>query len=222
MIEVIENIRYNERAGFEPCPDLMLVWLTSLFRLRKDTKNNRIQERGEGMEDAKMSGLDALEKTAEISEFKWYIFDIIYEGMEQDGIVKSKFSLDKEDSDAVCFIIRDGSLFVCGRDGEDTRQHRNIYHAVCDFFNRIYENEENKEEAVTRFLIRTLDLPTLMKKPSRSLLRDQISKCQEEIGALEEKIKEEPGKKGEAMLTLNRIYLKGLKEKMEKHHGETV
>jgi hypothetical protein len=24
------------------------------------------------------------------------------------------------------------------------------------------------------------------------------------------------------MLTLNRIYLKGLKEKMEKHHGETV
>jgi len=27
MIEVIENIRYNERAGFEPCPDLMLFGL---------------------------------------------------------------------------------------------------------------------------------------------------------------------------------------------------
>uniref|UniRef100_UPI0032613DC1 hypothetical protein n=1 Tax=Clostridium sp. NkU-1 TaxID=1095009 RepID=UPI0032613DC1 len=51
-------------------------------------KNDRIQERGEGMEETKKSGLEELEKAAEISGFKWYIFDIIYEGLEQDGIEK--------------------------------------------------------------------------------------------------------------------------------------
>lgn len=173
------------------------------------------------MEDTKRCGLEALEKMAEISEFKWYIFDIINEGVEQDGIEKSKFSLDKEDADAVCFIIGDGSFSVCGRAKEASKDHHNIYYAVCDFFNRIYENEEKAEEAVTRFLIRTLDLPALMKKPSRSMLRDQICKCQKEVGALEEKIKIEPGKKEEAMLSLKRVYLKGLKEKMERYFGET-
>jgi len=174
------------------------------------------------MEDTKRCGLEALEKTAEISEFKWYIFDILNEGLEQDGIEKSKFSLDKEDADAVCFIIGDGSFSVCGRVKEASKDHQNIYHAVCDFFDRIYGNEEKAEEAVTRFLIRTLDLPALMKNPSRSMLRDQICKCQEEVNALEEKIKKEPEKKEEAMLSLKRIYLKGLNEKMERYFGETV
>jgi hypothetical protein len=185
-------------------------------------KNHRIQERGEGMEETKKSGLEELEKAAEISGFKWYIFDMIYEGLEQDGIEKSKFSLDKEETDAVCFIIRDGSFTVCGRARGNIRQHHSIYHGVCDFFDRIYESEENTEKAVTRFLIRTLDLPALMKKPSRSMLRDQICKYQKETDALEEKIKKEPGKKEETMLSLNRIYLKELKKKMEKHYGETV
>lgn len=206
MIEVIENIRYNRKAGFQ----------------EKVLKNNWIQERGEGMEDTKRCGLEALEKTTEISEFKWYIFDIINEGMEQDGIEKSKFSLDKEKADAVCFTVGDGSFSVCGRGKEAAKQHHNIYHAVCDFFDRIYENEANAEKAVTRFLIRTLDLPSLMKKPSRSMMRDQISKCQEEVDALEEKIKKEPGKKEETMLSLNRVYLKGLNEKMERYFGEKI
>jgi len=184
--------------------------------------NNRIQERGEGMEDTKRCGLEAIEKTTEISEFKWYIFDIINEGMEQDGIENSKFSLDTEKADAVCFAVGDGSFSVCGRGREAVKQHHNIYHAVCDFFNRIYENEGNAEKAVTRFLIRTLDLPALMKKPSRSMLIDQISRCQEEVDALEEKIKKEPGKKEETMLSLNRVYLKELKEKMERNFGETI
>ncbi len=174
------------------------------------------------MEDTKRCGLEALEKIAEISEFKWYIFDIISEGVEQDRIETSKFSLDKENADAVCFMIGDGNFSVCGRAKEAFKDHDNIYHAVCDFFNRIYENEEKAEEAVTRFLIRTLDLPALMKKPSRSMLRDQICKCQEEVNALEEKIKKEPEKKEEAMLSLKRIYLKGLNEKMERYFGETV
>jgi len=39
---------------------------------------------------------------------------------------------------------------------------------------------------------------------------------------LEEKIKKEPEKKEEAMLSLKRIYLKGLNEKMERYFGETV
>jgi len=189
---------------------------------RKSIKKYRLQKRGEGMEDTKRCGLEALEKTAEISEFKWYIFDIINEGVEQDGIEKSKFSLDKENADAVCFMIGDGNFSVCGRAKEASKDHHNIYHAICDFFNRIYENEEKAEEAVTRFLIRTLDLPALMKKPSRSMLRDQICKCQEEVNALEEKIKKEPAKKEEAMLSLKRIYLKGLNEKMERYFGETV
>ncbi|PJJ27879.1 hypothetical protein H171_1360 [[Clostridium] celerecrescens 18A] len=206
MIEVIENIRYNVNACFQ----------------EKVLKNNRIQERGEGMEDTKRCGLEALEKTTEISEFKWYIFDIINEGLEQDGIEKSKFSLDKKKADAVCFTVGAGSFSICGKGGEAVKQHHNIYHAVCDFFNRIYENEENTENAVTRFLIRTLDLPALMKKPSRSMLRDQINKCQEEIDALEEKMQKEPGKKEETMLSLNKVYLKGLKEKMERNFGETI
>jgi hypothetical protein len=201
----------------------MLVWPAGLFQFSgKEMKNDRIQERGEGMEETKKSGLEELEKAAEISGFKWYIFDIIYEGLEQDGIEKNKFSLDKEEADTVCFIIRDGSFTVCGRAGENIRQHHSIYHGICDFFDRIYESEENTEKAVTRFLIRTLDLPALMKKPSRSMLRDQICKYQKETEALEEKIKKEPGKKEETMLSLNRIYLKELKEKMEKHYGETV
>ncbi len=206
MIEVTENIRYNGKAGFQ---EKVLI-------------NNRIQERGEGMEDTKMCGLEALEKMAEISEFKWYIFDIINEGLEQDGIEKSKYSLDVKKADAVCFTVGDGSFSVCGRGKEAAKQHHNIYHAVCDFFNRIYENEGNAEKAVTRFLIRTLDLPALMKKPSHSMLRDQISKCQEEVDALEEKIKKDPGKKEAAMLSLKRVYLKGLKEKMERYFGETI
>jgi len=45
---------------------------------------------------------------------------------------------------------------------------------------------------------------------------------QEEIDALEEKMQKEPGKKEETMLSLNRVYLKGLKEKMERFFGETV
>ena len=174
------------------------------------------------MEDMKAPGLEAFEKTAEISEFKWYIFDMIYEGMEQDGIEKSKFSLDKEDPDAVCFIIRDGNLTVCGKGGGSSVQHHNFYHAICDFFNKVYENEEKAEAAVTRFLVRTLDLPSLMKMPSRSMLKDQINRCREEMEALEEKIKKEPGKKEEARLSLIRIYLKGLNEKMEKYYGERV
>ena len=130
------------------------------------------------MEDMKAPGLEAFEKTAEISESKCYIFDMIYEGMEQD--------------------------------------------AICDFSNKIYENEEKAEAAVTRFLVRTLDLPVLMKMPSRSMLKDQIYRCREEMDALEEKIKKEPGKKEEARLSLNRLYLKGLNEKMEKYYGEMV
>ncbi|ADL04833.1 hypothetical protein [Lacrimispora saccharolytica] len=176
----------------------------------------------EDMKDMKAPGLEALEKTVEISEFKWYIFDILNEGMEQDGIEKSKFSLNQEEPDAVSFIIRDGALIVCGKGGEASIHHHNFYHAVCDFFNRIYENEEKAEAAVTRFLVRTLDLPGLMKIPSRSMLKDQICRCRKEINALEEKIKNEPGKTDEAMLSLKRIYVKGLKEKIEKYYGESL
>lgn len=174
------------------------------------------------MEDMRARGLEAFEKATEISEFKWYIFDIIYEGMKQDGIEESRFSLDKEETNTVCFVIRDGNLMVCGKAGEASRQHQNFYHAICDFFNRVYEDDEKAEAAITRFLIRTLDLPALMKKPSHSMLKAQICDCREEIKALEEKLKREPDKKKEAMLSLKRIYLKGLTEKMEKHYGEMV
>ena len=221
MIEVIEDIRYNKNTGVKPALNLKTFWFAGMIRLSGKAQNNRIQERGEGMEDRKTNGLEALEKASEFSGFKWYIFDMIHEGLEQDGIEKSQFSLDKEEPAAVCFLVGDGSLMVCGKAGEDSRQHDDFYHAVCDFFNRIYEDEEKAENAVTRFLIRTLDLPALMKMPSRSMLKDQICRCREEINDLEEKIKKEPLKKSEAMLSLNRIYLKGLNEKLKKHYGET-
>ncbi len=174
------------------------------------------------MEDKKISSLETYEKAAGINEFKWYIFDIIDEVLKQDGIEKNNFSLDSQEPDAVCLFLKDGALTVCSKAVEDSRQHADVYHAVCDFFYRLYQEEEKAEKALTRFLIRTLDLPVLTKIPSRSKVKDQISRCLEEISHLEEKFKNEPVKKTEAILSLKRVYLKGLNEKLKKYYGEIV
>ncbi len=166
------------------------------------------------MKNMEKFGLAAFEKTMDVRELKWYLYDIICEVLEKGGIEKKEYSLEKKQDGAVCLMIKAGNWYVCGR-AED-RQYGNFYHAACDFFYRVYGDEDKTEEAVSSFLTRTLDLPVMIKIPSISMLENEIRKCQEEICSLEEKLKKEPDKKIEAKLSLNRIYLKGLKEKFKK------
>lgn len=171
------------------------------------------------MKDMEKYGLDAFEKTMDVNVLKWYLYDIINEVMEKEGVEEKDYFLDGEWEGAVCLLIKEGSWYVCGRKGEDSKSHNNFYHAVCDFFYRVYRDEDKTEEAVSCFLTRTLDMPVMIKKPSLSMLKNHIHKCQEKISILEEKLKKEPGKMEEAKLSLDRIYLNGLQEKLKKHYG---
>lgn len=160
--------------------------------------------------------LEAFEKTVEGNELKWYLYDIINEVMEKDGVEENEYSLDREQEKKVCLLRTDENWYVRGKAHEEGKQYDDFYHAVCDFFNRFYEDEEKAETAVSCFLTRTLDLPVMMKENSLSMLKAQISKCQRQVDFLEERVKQKPGKKEEMQLTLNRIYLRGLKEKIKK------
>jgi hypothetical protein len=173
-----------------------------------------------GMKDMEKYGLDAFEKTMDVNVLKWYLYDIINEVMEKDGVGEKDYFLNGEREGAVCILIKEGIWHVCGRNGEDSKSYNNFYHAVCDFFNRVYRDEDKTEEAVSRFLTRTLDMPVMIKKPSLSMLKDNIHKCQEKIGILEEKLQKEPGKMEEAKLSLERIYLKGQQEKLKKNFSK--
>ncbi|MDW2798939.1 hypothetical protein RZO55_15295 [Clostridium boliviensis] len=169
------------------------------------------------MEHEEEIGLESLNGLI-TSELKWYVFDLIAEGLKLDKIDESKYSLEKEDKERISFFIQDGTIVVSGADGEALKSYENLYLAVCDFYKRLYENETKTEEAVSRFLTRTLDLPVIMKKPSRSLLIEQIRECEERIAAIDEQLKDEDVKSLKAKRRLDMIYLEGLKKKLSALH----
>lgn len=139
-------------------------------------------------------------------DLKWYVSDLLMEALKLDHI----------ENDKIRFVIEEGTVSVSGKGGEDLNVYENLYLAICDFYNRIYENEAMAEKAIAHFLTRTLDLPVLMKKPSRSKLLDEISKCEKRIAALEAKSGDMDQKSVTAKKNLDVIYLKGLKDKLEK------
>ena len=53
-----------------------------------------------------------------------------------------------------------------------------------------------------------------MKKPSRSLLQEQIKECEERIAALDEQLQKEDVKSLRSKRRLDGIYLEGLKAKL--------
>lgn len=169
------------------------------------------------MEHEEEIGLESLNGLV-TSELKWYVFDLITEGLKLDKIDESKYSLEKEDKDSISFFIQDGTIVVSGAGGEDLKSYENLYLAVCDFYKRLYDNETKTEEAVSRFLTRTLDLPVIMKKPSRSMLTEQIKECEKRIAAMDERLKEEDAKPLRAKRRLDMVYLEGLKKKLSEIH----
>ncbi|MBE5986032.1 MAG: hypothetical protein E7248_22390 [Paenibacillaceae bacterium] len=170
-----------------------------------------------GMEHEEEIGLESLNGLV-TSELKWYVFDLIMERLKLDKIDECRYSVGKEEKDKTSFYIKDGTILVSGKDGGDLKVYENLYLAVCDFFNRVYQDEAKTEEAISRFLTRTLDLPILMKKPSRSLLQEQIKECEERIAALDEQLQKEDVKSLRSKRKLDGIYLEGLKAKLSGLH----
>jgi hypothetical protein len=170
-----------------------------------------------GMEHEEEIGLESLNGLV-TSELKWYVFDLIMERLKLDKIDECRYSVEKEENNKTCFYIEDGTIVVSGKDGGDLKVYENLYLAVCDFFNRVYQDETKTEEAISRFLTRTLDLPILMKKPSRSLLQEQIKECEERIAALDEQLQKEDVKSLRSKRKLDGIYLEGLKSKLSGLH----
>lgn len=166
-----------------------------------------------GMEHEEEIGLESLNGLV-TSELKWYVFDLIMERLKLDKIDECRYSVEKEEKDKTSFYIKDGTILVSGKDGGDLKVYENLYLAVCDFFNRVYQDDARTEEAISRFLTRTLDLPILMKKPSRSLLQEQIKECEERIAALDEQLQKEDVKSLRSKRKLDGIYLEGLKAKL--------
>ncbi|MGC6176109.1 hypothetical protein [Lacrimispora sp. 38-1] len=169
------------------------------------------------MEHEEEIGLESLNGLV-TSELKWYVFDLITEGLKLDKIDESKYSVEKEDKEKASFFIKDGTILVTGKDGGDLKVYENLYLAVCDFYNRVYEDETKVEEAISRFLTRTLDLPVIMKRPSRSMLMEQISECEMRIADMDEQLKKEDIKSVKAKRRLDVIYLEGLKAKLDGLH----
>lgn len=169
------------------------------------------------MEHEEEIGLESLNGLV-TSELKWYVFDMITEGLKLDKIDECIYSVNKEDKEKTCFFIKAGTVLVSGKGGEGLKVYENLYLAVCDFYSRVYDDETKAEEAISRFLTRTLDLPVIMKKPSRSLLREQITECEERIKALDEQLKKEEVKSLRAKHRLDVIYLEGLKAKLAGLH----
>lgn len=169
------------------------------------------------MEHEEEIGLESLNGLV-TSELKWYVFDLITEGLKLDKIDESKYSVEKEDKEKASFFIKDGTVLVTGKDGGDLKVYENLYLAVCDFYNRVYEDETKVEEAISRFLTRTLDLPVIMKRPSRSMLMEQISECEMRIADMDEQLKKEDIKSLRARRKLDVIYLEGLKAKLAGLH----
>lgn len=165
------------------------------------------------MEHEEEIGLESLNGLV-TSELKWYVFDLIMERLKLDKIDECRYSVEKVEKDKTSFYIKDGTILVSGKDGGDLKVYENLYLAVCDFFNWVYQDEAKTEEAISRFLTRTLDLPILMKKPSRSLLQGQITECEERIAALDEQLQKEDVKSLRSKRKLDVIYLEGLKAKL--------
>lgn len=166
------------------------------------------------MENKESCGLMEFEQLGDTSELQWYFYDMINDIMEIEGEDKSRYCLNGEQKGSVCLLKEQEGWRVIGRDKE-WKSHDSFYHAICDFFQKVFGDNERAEQAIALFLTKTLDLPALMKEPSSFLLEKKMADCQREIERLEEKVMREPGKKEEALLSLNRIYLKGLKEKLE-------
>lgn len=139
-------------------------------------------------------------------DLKWYVSDLLLEGLKLDHI----------ENDRIHFAIEEGTILVSEKGGEDLKVYENLYLAVCDFYNRLYKNEEMAEKAIGRFLTRTLDLPVLMKRPSKSKLLDEISKCEKRIAEMEAQPGSGDQKAVTAKKNLDCIYLKGLKDKLKK------
>ncbi len=194
-------------------PDFMeiIVEVRGLFLYNQ--KYCKRKEWRYGMEHEEEIGLESLNGLV-TSELKWYVFDLIMERLKLDKIDECRYSVEKEEKDKTSFYIKDGTILVSGKDGGDLKVYENLYLAVCDFFNRVYQDEARTEEAISRFLTRTLDLPILMKKPSRSLLQEQIKECEERIAALDEQLKKEDVKSLRSKRKLDGIYLEGLKAKL--------
>ena len=194
-------------------PDFMeiIVEVRGLFLYNQ--KYCKRKEWRYGMEHEEEIGLESLNGLV-TSELKWYVFDLIMERLKLDKIDECRYSVEKEEKDKTSFYIKDGTILVSGKDGGDLKVYENLYLAVCDFFNRVYQDEAKTEEAISRFLTRTLDLPILMKKPSRSLLQEQIKECEERIAALDEQLKKEDVKSLRSKRKLDGIYLEGLKAKL--------
>nr|WP_314460007.1 hypothetical protein [uncultured Clostridium sp.] len=169
------------------------------------------------MEHEEEIGLESLNGLV-TSELKWYVFDLITEGLKLDKIDESIYSVEKEDKEKTSFFIKEGTVLVSGKGGGDLKVYENLYLAVCDFYNRVYEDEKKAEEAISHFLTRTLDLPVIMKKPSRSMLVEQISECEERIADMDEQLKKEDVKSLRAKRRLDVIYLEGLKAKLAGLH----
>ena len=194
-------------------PDFMeiIVEVRGLFLYNQ--KYCKRKEWRYGMEHEEEIGLESLNGLV-TSELKWYVFDLIMERLKLDKIDECRYSVEKEEKDKTSFYIKDGTILVSGKDGGDLKVYENLYLAVCDFFNRVYQDEARTEEAISRFLTRTLDLPILMKKPSRSLLQEQIKDCEERIAALDEQLQKEDVKSLRSKRKLDGIYLEGLKAKL--------
>lgn len=196
-------------------PDFMeiIVEVRGLFLYNQ--KYCKRKEWRYGMEHEEEIGLESLNGLV-TSELKWYVFDLIMERLKLDKIDECRYSVEKEEKDKTSFYIKDGTILVSDKDGGDLKVYENLYLAVCDFFNRVYQDEEKTEEAISRFLTRTLDLPILMKKPSRSLLQEQITECEERIAALDEQLQKEDVKSLRSKRKLDGIYLEGLKAKLSR------
>ena len=194
-------------------PDFMeiIVEVRGLFLYNQ--KYCKRKEWRYGMEHEEEIGLESLNGLV-TSELKWYVFDLIMERLKLDKIDECRYSVEKEEKDKTSFYIKDGTILVSGKDGGDLKVYENLYLAVCDFFNRVYQDEARTEEAISRFLTRTLDLPILMKKPSRFLLQEQIKECEERIAALDEQLQKDDVKSLKSKRKLDGIYLEGLKAKL--------
>jgi len=193
------------------------VEVSGLFLYNRYEETTKGKEWRNGMEHEEEIGLESLNGLV-TSELKWYVFDLITEGLKLDKIEESKYSVEKEDKEKTSFFIKDGSVLVSGKGGGDLKVYENLYLAVCDFYNRVYEDETKVEDAISRFLTRTLDLPVIMKKPSRSMLMNQISECETRIADMDEQLKKEDIKSVKSKRRLDVIYLEGLKTKLDGLH----
>lgn len=189
------------------------VEVRGLFLYNRYEETAKGKEWRNGMEHEEEIGLESLNGLV-TSELKWYVFDLITEGLKLDKIEESNYSVEKEDKEKTSFFIKDGTVHVSGKGGGDLKVYENLYLAVCDFYNRVYEDETKAEAAISRFLTRTLDLPVIMKRPSRSMLLEQISECETRIADMDEQLKKEDIKSLRAKRKLDVIYLEGLKAKL--------